>query len=645
MAVLPSFDAFFSSYCRKPPRGYSGTSIFTKKSTCVPIAAEEGLSGLLQQKMKIPESEQVGNYPAPSALSLSPSETKDLDLEGRATIVDLRLFVLINLYCPNQTNEARLVFKDNFNALLEARVSELIKTGRQVVVVGDINVCSQPIDHCEPEKRAKDHGLENFEDHPSRTWFNRWIGEDGPLTDVTRKFHPDRKYMYTCALRLFSFSSRRTFSLILVSRRLGDEDQCERVQLWHEARLHCEIDETEHDLQLVTDGLLPWIKDSNIQPEIHGSDHCPVYADFHDSITLPDGRFLNLWDEINPPSRSSDPAAPPSEAPRFAAKNYEAFSGKQRLLSRFFAKPKDGVAASGRLPSGSPSLTPMPESIKPDPTPTPEEEPGELSIGTAMKALQKVQAKDTWTNDSNSTGADDVGDTEQMVASTSQSTVPRSTASQPSTKDAKGKGKAKSSASESVSSKKSEAKKVKNGQSTLQGFFKPPPKPEKVAKKKKDKTAKGKAKSKEKSASPPATIVLMDDDDDYEAATVPSPPATAPASSSNGPSSTQNDELDERDDLIASATAVAEYNVEASAKWSALMAPKATPRYVRPRGLKVECRLADMLRTTWPADVRCTMSLRSSLRSARRDRTKIAGSGSALGAQTSPVQWSRASRC
>lgn len=210
MAVLPSFDAFFSSYCRKPPKGYSGTAIFTKKSTCVPVAAEEGLSGLLQEQLEIPVEDQVGSYPEPSSLSLDRQGTRDLDLEGRATIVDLRLFVLINLYCPNQTNEERLVFKDNFNRLLEARIDELIRAGREVIVVGDINICSQPIDHADPMKRAKDHGLDNFEDHPSRVWFNKLIGESGPLTDTTRMFHPNRKGMYTCALS--AFSAVRRFS-------------------------------------------------------------------------------------------------------------------------------------------------------------------------------------------------------------------------------------------------------------------------------------------------------------------------------------------------------------------------------------------------------------------------------------------------
>lgn len=199
---MSSFDSFFSSYCRKPPRGYSGTAIFTKKDVCVPVKAEEGLGGTLQVQQKVPPEDRVGSYPSLPALDLSPADVTELDLEGRTTIVDLRLFVLINLYCPNQTNEARLIYKESFNALLAARVDALVADGRDVVVVGDINICAQAIDHAEPEKRAADHGLDSFEDHPSRKWFNRWLGREegvkGTLVDVTRRYHPDRKKMFTC---------------------------------------------------------------------------------------------------------------------------------------------------------------------------------------------------------------------------------------------------------------------------------------------------------------------------------------------------------------------------------------------------------------------------------------------------------------
>jgi AP endonuclease 2 len=79
-------------------------------------------------------------------------------------------------------------------------------------------------------------------------------------------------------------------------------------------------------------------------PDIPGSDHCPVYADFHDSITLADGTKLDLWKEMNP---NRQPEADPPDPPKFAARFFDEFSGRQKLLSNFFAKrPPGGVEAS-----------------------------------------------------------------------------------------------------------------------------------------------------------------------------------------------------------------------------------------------------------------------------------------------------------
>lgn len=141
---------------------------------------------------------------------LSNDEMLDLDVEGRTTIVDCGLFVLINLYCPNETNDLRLLYKVSFNALLEARIRLLISSGREVVVVGDMNICPYEIDHCDPDKRAKESGdgACAYGDHPARKWMRKMCDLDGGglLVDVTRKFWPDRKYMYTCEWFHFSLS-------------------------------------------------------------------------------------------------------------------------------------------------------------------------------------------------------------------------------------------------------------------------------------------------------------------------------------------------------------------------------------------------------------------------------------------------------
>lgn len=101
-------------------------------------------------------------------------------------------------YCPNETNDDRLVFKNYFNSLVDRRVRNLIKAGRHVIVVGDLNICASNLDTAEPGQRAKEQGLEEFTDHPPRKWLKQFTGPGGPMIDITRRFHPTRKGMFTC---------------------------------------------------------------------------------------------------------------------------------------------------------------------------------------------------------------------------------------------------------------------------------------------------------------------------------------------------------------------------------------------------------------------------------------------------------------
>ena len=117
------------------------------------------------------------------------------------------------------------------------------------------------------------------------------------------------------------------------------------------------------DLILCTPGLRPWIKGGDIQPKVFGSDHCPVYIDLHETITLENGTELKLRDQLNPPDRppSTAPVYPNDvprtapEPPRFATKFLEEFSGRQTNLRSFFT-------AGG----------PKKKLVEPSPSPTPE---------------------------------------------------------------------------------------------------------------------------------------------------------------------------------------------------------------------------------------------------------------------------------
>ena len=165
---------------------------------------------------RLSQEERVSpSYPSVDDINLfedeqgnTPSSFASLDAEGRALILDFGLFVLINVYCPNETSDARLSYKMNFHLLLQERVRVLVEEQhREVIVLGDINVCAAPIDHCDGHLPSN---VATFYDHPARARFRRWTGPEGPMTDVVRRFHPDRKGLFTCGCQNLSCFHYRT---------------------------------------------------------------------------------------------------------------------------------------------------------------------------------------------------------------------------------------------------------------------------------------------------------------------------------------------------------------------------------------------------------------------------------------------------
>jgi AP endonuclease-2 len=234
-AVPGDFDGFFSFPITKG--GYSGVAVYTRSQTASAIKAEEGLTGTLQPRNPLKSEERVSSkYPFAHEMNLMscedgsiPSELTHLDAEGRALVLDFGLFVLINVYCPIITSEARTPFRMNFLYLLEERVRILIQEGREVVVVGDINICSLPLDHAEGHLTS--NASKWFDERPDRVWLRNWLDyENGPMCDVVRKFWPERKGMFTCqsGISFHSTPNQHSFqagthAFLLATRTTGRE--------------------------------------------------------------------------------------------------------------------------------------------------------------------------------------------------------------------------------------------------------------------------------------------------------------------------------------------------------------------------------------------------------------------------------------
>ncbi len=121
---------------------------------------------------------QLGTIGGSNDFKIAKQELLVLDGEGRCVITDHQLFVLFNVYFPCGS-EDRADFKLAFSQAIQDRVYSLLKMDRNVILVGDVNVCHQPIDHCDPDRSVKDNEIDSFQDTPCRRWFDEFLWPKG----------------------------------------------------------------------------------------------------------------------------------------------------------------------------------------------------------------------------------------------------------------------------------------------------------------------------------------------------------------------------------------------------------------------------------------------------------------------------------
>ena len=240
---------------------------------------------------------------------LSAAELRDLDSEGRCVITDHGAFLLFNLYIPN-AGEDRNEFKLRYLELLSMRLRQCQAAGREVVVVGDLNIAATRLDHCQPEPfELADGSKVAFEESPSRKWWRDNVtatltytsadeqsasaDQQPRLVDVLRAEHPSQRKAYTCWNTL-------------TGARSGNYG-------------------TRIDYILTSHSVATAAHSSRILSYVHGSDHCPVQCSI-------DVQRLPGW-------------AVRSVPPALCSQWWPELSGQQKKLSSFFTKLDAAPAA------------------------------------------------------------------------------------------------------------------------------------------------------------------------------------------------------------------------------------------------------------------------------------------------------------
>ncbi len=160
------------------------------------------------------------------------------DNEGRVITAEFNDFYVVTAYVPNsKAGLTRLDYRKTWDEALLAHCSAL-QSKKPVILNGDMNVCHQAIDIARPKANYnKSPGYTQTEIDGMTNFIN------SGLKDSFREFYPDEvKYSWW-------------------SYRGGAREKNIGWRL---------------DYMLVSEALMPKVKDSFILNDYHGSDHCPV---------------------------------------------------------------------------------------------------------------------------------------------------------------------------------------------------------------------------------------------------------------------------------------------------------------------------------------------------------------------------------
>jgi exodeoxyribonuclease III len=164
---------------------------------------------------------------------------KEHDTEGRVQCLEFETYFLVNVYVPNSGSELkRLAYRQEWDKAFFTYLKNLERR-KPVIVCGDLNVAHKEIDLARPKANYNKTAGYMQEEIDG---MNRFV--EGGLADTFRRLYPDATERYTW----WSYRAGTR------SKNIG----------WR------------IDYFLVSESLMPSVKNAFILEDITGSDHCPV---------------------------------------------------------------------------------------------------------------------------------------------------------------------------------------------------------------------------------------------------------------------------------------------------------------------------------------------------------------------------------
>ena len=185
---------------------------------------------------------------APDAVTTSLGEER-FDAEGRLQVARFGRLVVANVYFPNGSGKdrdnGRVPYKLEFYRALFDRLQRLRRGGARVVVMGDFNTAHREIDLARPKANVQTSGFLPEE----RAEIDRWVGAG--WVDAFRRFEKQGGHYTWWAQR---------------------QGARERNVGWR------------IDYALVSRAAAPFLRGAFHQPEVMGSDHCPIGIDLDRAV-------------------------------------------------------------------------------------------------------------------------------------------------------------------------------------------------------------------------------------------------------------------------------------------------------------------------------------------------------------------------
>ena len=165
-------------------------------------------------------------------------EMEEPDTEGRVITLEFDDFYVVNCYTPNSKRDlTRLGYRLNWEDAMKEHLITL-NAHKPVIFCGDLNVAHNEIDLKNPKPNRGNSGFTEEE----RQKFSSLL--DAGFIDSFRYFYPERTDAYTW----WSYMSK------VRERNIG----------WR------------IDYFVVSERLVPTLKEATIHHEVLGSDHCPI---------------------------------------------------------------------------------------------------------------------------------------------------------------------------------------------------------------------------------------------------------------------------------------------------------------------------------------------------------------------------------